>query len=45
VLATGQNVADLRAAFHGEPQVAFVAKPYTDNELLAALGSLGISRN
>ena len=43
VMATGQNVADLRAAFHGEQRVAFVSKPYTDSELLAALQSLGLT--
>jgi hypothetical protein len=36
-------VADLRATFHGEQRVAFVAKPYTDSELLAALQSLRLT--
>jgi CheY-like chemotaxis protein len=42
VLATGQSIADLRSAFQGEQRVAFVSKPYTDADLLAALGSLGV---
>ena len=44
VLATGQSVADLRSSFQGEQKVAFVSKPYTDADLLAALTRLGISR-
>jgi CheY-like chemotaxis protein len=45
VLATGRSVADLRSTFQGEQRVAFVSKPYTDVDLLAALDSLRIARN
>jgi CheY-like chemotaxis protein len=42
VLATGQSVADLRVAFEGEKNLAFITKPYSEAVLLAALRSLGI---
>ena len=42
VLATGQNVAELRSAFQGEQRVAFVSKPYTETDMLSALASLGV---
>jgi PAS domain S-box-containing protein len=41
VLATGQNMAQLQSALHGEQGVVFVSKPYTEVELLAALRTLG----
>ena len=40
-MATGQNIADLRSAFRGELRVAFVSKPYTEKDLLAALNCVG----
>ena len=42
VLATGQSAADIRHALSNERRVAFVAKPYTAETLLAALRSLRV---
>ena len=42
VLATGESVADLRIAFQGQEKLAFVAKPYSEADLRAALRSLGL---
>ena len=44
VLATGQNLAELRSCFCNEPKVVFVSKPYTQADLLGALSTLGILR-
>jgi CheY-like chemotaxis protein len=42
ILATGQNIRELRAAFEGQQSVAFVSKPYTETDLLDALATLGL---
>ena len=44
VLATGQNLAELRSNLRNESKVAFVSKPYTEADLLGALSALGILR-
>ena len=41
LLATGQDLADLRLAFQGK-KVAFVAKPYTEADLLGSLRVFGL---
>jgi CheY-like chemotaxis protein len=45
ILCTGENLASLRAAFQGQKNFEFVAKPYTDGDLVAALRSLGLGRS
>jgi PAS domain S-box-containing protein len=42
VLASGQSAADLRERFKSEARMAFVTKPYTANNLLAALRAVGL---
>ena len=42
VLATGHNTRDLRTKFDDQSGLAFVNKPYTAQELLNALRSLGV---
>ncbi|HSV14798.1 MAG TPA: response regulator, partial [Tepidisphaeraceae bacterium] len=42
ILATGQNTRDLRTKFDDQSGLAFVSKPYTAQELLNALRSLGV---
>jgi PAS domain S-box-containing protein len=44
VLATGHNTRDLRAKFKDQTGLAFANKPYTAEELLNALRSLGVGR-
>jgi PAS domain S-box-containing protein len=43
VLASGQSAADLRERFQGEAGMAFVTKPYTAANLIAALRVVGLS--
>jgi PAS domain S-box-containing protein len=43
VLASGQSAADLRERFKGEGGMAFVTKPYTAHNLLAALRTIGLN--
>jgi FixJ family two-component response regulator len=42
VLATGLGKTDLRSIFQDEEKIAFVTKPYTKQNLLNALRSLGV---
>jgi CheY-like chemotaxis protein len=42
LLATGRAIADLRKAFEGEEKIAFVTKPYLEDDLLDALRKLGL---
>lgn len=42
VVATGAGSKELQSLFEGQERIAFVAKPYTEHELLRALSSLGI---
>jgi signal transduction histidine kinase/CheY-like chemotaxis protein len=42
VLATGHSTTELRKQFEGEQKIAFLAKPYTREDLLGALRSVGI---
>jgi PAS domain S-box-containing protein len=42
VIATGADSADIRNLFKDTPSIAFVRKPYTSDELCAALRSFGI---
>jgi PAS domain S-box-containing protein len=42
VLATGLGKSDLRPMFKGEDKIAFVSKPYSEQNLLNALRSLGV---
>jgi PAS domain S-box-containing protein len=44
VLATGHNTRDLRAKFKDRTGLAFANKPYTAEDLLNALRSLGVGR-
>jgi PAS domain S-box-containing protein len=44
VLATGHNTHALRAKFSDQAGLAFASKPYTAEELLNALRSLGVGR-
>jgi PAS domain S-box-containing protein len=43
VLATGQATGDLRRTLADEHKISFVTKPYTAEDLLGALSSVGIS--
>jgi PAS domain S-box-containing protein len=43
VFATGAGSTELQLQFKGEGRTAFVTKPYTEQDLLTALSSLGIS--
>ncbi len=43
VLATGYSAADLRTRFQDMQMLAIVAKPYTQSDLLRALGTIGIA--
>jgi DNA-binding NtrC family response regulator len=42
IIATGQGADSLRDMFKGEPNFAFVQKPYSAADLIGALGSLGV---
>jgi DNA-binding response OmpR family regulator len=42
VVLSGQNAADLRERFKDEARMAFVTKPYTANNLVAALRTIGL---
>jgi CheY-like chemotaxis protein len=42
IIATGQGAGSLRDIFKGEPNIAFVQKPYSATDLLGALRSLGV---
>jgi hypothetical protein len=42
VIATGRDALDLQTKFKGEARMAFVAKPYTAQDLLGALRILRI---
>jgi DNA-binding response OmpR family regulator len=42
VIATGQGGADMRETFKGMVSLAILAKPYTSDELKAAIRTLGI---
>lgn len=43
VIASGHSEADLKARFRGDTQVAVLTKPYSGQQLAAALQSLGIA--
>ena len=43
VLATGHNTSELRAQFQREQKMAFLPKPYTQEDLVGALRSVGIA--
>jgi CheY-like chemotaxis protein len=43
VLATGENPSYLRDAFQDQNPIAFVTKPYSASDLIAAVRSLGIA--
>jgi DNA-binding response OmpR family regulator len=42
VIATGQGATDMREAFKGMASIAIVNKPYTSDELKAAIRTVGI---
>ena len=42
VVASGQGKGELRRIFKGMPLMAFAGKPYTADDLLAALRAVGI---
>ena len=42
IVATGQGADSIRDIFKGEPNFAFVQKPYSAVDLLGALRSLGV---
>ena len=42
VIATGQGASDLREQFRAERNIAFVQKPYSAEDLLAALRDVGV---
>ena len=42
VIATGQGASDLREKFRAERNIAFVQKPYSAEDLLAALRDVGV---
>jgi DNA-binding response OmpR family regulator len=42
VLASGHNTRELRAAFKDQTALAFASKPYSADELLRAIRSLGV---
>src|SRR5581483_1633976 len=44
ILATGQNAHELRAKFKDQSAIAFASKPYSADELLNAVRSLGVGR-
>ena len=45
VMASGYDPAELRRKFRHDPQVAVMAKPYTQTDLAAAARSLGFDLN
>jgi CheY-like chemotaxis protein len=42
VVASGQDLADLRQAFRGDAKIAVLPKPYTTEALIATLRTLGV---
>jgi CheY-like chemotaxis protein len=45
LMASGYDHQELLGRFGGDPQVGALSKPYTESELTAALGALGVSLN
>jgi CheY-like chemotaxis protein len=44
IVASGRQQSTLRRLFQDEPRIAFVAKPYTDEDLRIALRAIGLLR-
>jgi len=45
IIASGYDEAELKSRFADDPLVAVLGKPYTQNELAAAVQSLGLAVN
>ncbi len=43
VIASGRGIDDLRATFKGEQKITVISKPYTEEELVAALRDFGLN--
>ena len=43
IIASGYDGAEIRRSFAGDPAMAVLSKPYSERDLRAAIGSLGIT--